>query len=108
MYAEGPRFLWIDRDSHRTLPRVLGLLDNLHIGACNLAYVHTAADEQVHVQSVRPLGITPGWHHQQGARNVTHAARAHVPGCALSVRSEEHTSELQSLRHLVCRLLLEK
>src|SRR5258705_9367099 len=24
------------------------------------------------------------------------------------VRSEEHTSELQSLRHLVCRLLLEK
>src|SRR5262245_62744681 len=26
----------------------------------------------------------------------------------LSKRSEEHTSELQSLRHLVCRLLLEK
>src|SRR5258705_3447683 len=26
----------------------------------------------------------------------------------LVVRSEEHTSELQSLRHLVCRLLLEK
>src|ERR1039458_10050489 len=25
-----------------------------------------------------------------------------------SLRSEEHTSELQSLRHLVCRLLLEK
>src|SRR5437899_6382363 len=28
--------------------------------------------------------------------------------CALIDRSEEHTSELQSLRHLVCRLLLEK
>src|SRR5437899_6023393 len=26
----------------------------------------------------------------------------------VSDRSEEHTSELQSLRHLVCRLLLEK
>src|SRR5262245_64544660 len=26
----------------------------------------------------------------------------------LAQRSEEHTSELQSLRHLVCRLLLEK
>src|SRR5258705_8338551 len=26
----------------------------------------------------------------------------------LRERSEEHTSELQSLRHLVCRLLLEK
>src|SRR5438045_4376367 len=27
---------------------------------------------------------------------------------ARDFRSEEHTSELQSLRHLVCRLLLEK
>src|SRR5437899_9847415 len=26
----------------------------------------------------------------------------------VDLRSEEHTSELQSLRHLVCRLLLEK
>src|SRR5262245_63277187 len=26
----------------------------------------------------------------------------------VNLRSEEHTSELQSLRHLVCRLLLEK
>src|SRR5205814_8093284 len=37
-----------------------------------------------------------------------------IPGLAyifegdLAERSEEHTSELQSLRHLVCRLLLEK
>src|ERR1039458_10414694 len=31
------------------------------------------------------------------------AANHDLPG-----RSEEHTSELQSLRHLVCRLLLEK
>src|ERR1039458_9472369 len=29
-------------------------------------------------------------------------------GDGLQQRSEEHTSELQSLRHLVCRLLLEK
>src|SRR2546423_3419384 len=28
--------------------------------------------------------------------------------CAKSERSEEHTSELQSLAYLVCRLLLEK
>src|SRR5437899_8754536 len=33
---------------------------------------------------------------------VAHANRA------TSDRSEEHTSELQSLRHLVCRLLLDK
>src|SRR5436853_4459397 len=34
-----------------------------------------------------------------------------IPGAKpadLRGRSEEHTSELQSLRHLVCRLLLEK
>src|SRR5262245_64533214 len=28
-------------------------------------------------------------------------------GLGIALRSEEHTSELQSLRHLVCRLLLE-
>src|SRR3712207_8410429 len=29
-------------------------------------------------------------------------------GAAIAVRSEEHTSELQSRQYLVCRLLLEK
>src|ERR1035441_5956238 len=38
------------------------------------------------------------------ARILDHAAFL----AALDLRSEEHTSELQSLRHLVCRLLLEK
>src|ERR1039458_10781970 len=51
----------------------------------------------------------------QLGRQVGH--RAHPQQLALDVfvqlifpphRSEEHTSELQSLRHLVCRLLLEK
>src|SRR5262245_66016188 len=36
------------------------------------------------------------------------AGRAVVESRGRRVRSEEHTSELQSLRHLVCRLLLEK
>src|SRR5437899_8513300 len=31
-----------------------------------------------------------------------------TPRRSATSRSEEHTSELQSLRHLVCRLLLEK
>src|SRR5207244_13245940 len=31
-----------------------------------------------------------------------------LPQCAHDARSEEHTSELQSPDHLVCRLLLEK
>src|ERR1035441_10987093 len=36
---------------------------------------------------------------------ITRFRHTGSPGC---YRSEEHTSELQSLRHLVCRLLLEK
>src|SRR5471030_2533231 len=43
---------------------------------------------------------------------VRYLAARHAAGTLwptdLKVRSEEHTSELQSLRHLVCRLLLEK
>src|SRR5437899_3432994 len=39
---------------------------------------------------------------------VAHAAGVLVCPPTRQVRSEEHTSELQSLRHLVCRLLLEK
>src|SRR5437899_5496502 len=35
--------------------------------------------------------------------DITKVCQRHARG-----RSEEHTSELQSLRHLVCRLLLEK
>src|SRR3989449_2454350 len=35
-------------------------------------------------------------------------AWALILACARRVRSEEHTSELQSRLHLVCRLLLEK
>src|SRR5438045_5512374 len=38
-------------------------------------------------------------------RSVSPASRS---VCCDTPRSEEHTSELQSLRHLVCRLLLEK
>src|SRR3989442_11208057 len=46
----------------------------------------------------------------QGPRFSTHAelAREHDLGILRHVRSEEHTSELQSRPHLVCRLLLEK
>src|SRR3712207_7533331 len=48
---------------------------------------------------------------QRGLRDVGHALRVldlegvHV---GLALRSEEHTSELQSRQYLVCRLLLEK
>src|SRR5262245_64421145 len=41
-------------------------------------------------------------------RGVQGILGPHVESGAEAQRSEEHTSELQSLRHLVCRLLLEK
>src|ERR1039458_5252819 len=46
---------------------------------------------------------------RSGVGDVQAAGRVHGAGTGLvELRSEEHTSELQSLRHLVCRLLLEK
>src|SRR5437016_11639304 len=49
-------------------------------------------------RSARPVGITSVW---PLARTTTISSRP-------TTRSEEHTSELQSLTNLVCRLLLEK
>src|SRR5438045_7346965 len=43
-----------------------------------------------------------------GAVAVFDAVAGVEPQSETVWRSEEHTSELQSLRHLVCRLLLEK
>src|SRR3712207_6889226 len=46
------------------------------------------------------------------ASSAESASKMTTPNCdgsdSLSVRSEEHTSELQSRQYLVCRLLLEK
>src|SRR5205814_9453994 len=49
---------------------------------------------------------TPGGSRPVTSRTATRATPP--PGRCGRRRSEEHTSELQSLRHLVCRLLLEK
>src|SRR2546426_1624721 len=43
-----------------------------------------------------------------GSCGVKRSARRALPRSTTSVRSEEHTSELQSPCNLVCRLLLEK
>src|SRR6266550_890662 len=54
----------------------------------------------------------PGWRKIAARSRRTPASRwrGNRPGAVVSVprRSEEHTSELQSRLHLVCRLLLEK
>src|SRR3989442_7643807 len=60
----------------------------------------------------RSLALPPGGYrapratrHSSAAGTARHAARRRG---ARGTRSEEHTSELQSRPHLVCRLLLEK
>src|SRR5947199_3811836 len=55
--------------------------------------------------------VAAGRHGGPDARLRAHPRRHHGGGVderGDGRRSEEHTSELQSLRHLVCRLLLEK
>src|SRR5438093_9533932 len=53
----------------------------------------------------RPVALHVGWVVQRGeVEAVLDAAQDLV----VDERSEEHTSELQSLTNLVCRLLLEK
>src|SRR5258705_1823411 len=49
----------------------------------------------------RSVGCCHNW-------EFTSAPASFRPSSRRPSRSEEHTSELQSLRHLVCRLLLEK
>src|SRR5258705_725008 len=59
-----------------------------------------------------PISGTRCGHQSAGRPGVGHprgrASPAWRPRVVRRPRSEEHTSELQSLRHLVCRLLLEK
>src|SRR5438034_2467392 len=64
-------------------------------------------------RSVQAKGLEPAGERAAagGVGRSTHLApppAVRVWGCADRVRSEEHTSELQSHSDLVCRLLLEK
>src|SRR5690606_41107898 len=63
----------------------------------------------------RPAARDPAWARPAATFALTSSAcpasilaRTHAPELANGLRSEEHTSELQSRENLVCRLLLEK
>src|SRR5262245_62904502 len=56
---------------------------------------------------VTPDGLSP--HFSRSSSDIRLIPRSATRSeICRTARSEEHTSELQSLRHLVCRLLLEK
>src|SRR5437899_9913909 len=61
-------------------------------------------------QAVAAADLTPANHyyHQHINHNGLTSTTYKLAQTVTATRSEEHTSELQSLRHLVCRLLLEK
>src|SRR5262245_63980316 len=67
--------------------------------------------DEVHRVVVQALGLADlvhGHHVRMPDLGQRLGLAAQAVDRAVVVRSEEHTSELQSLRHLVCRLLLEK
>src|SRR5437899_4301915 len=84
------------------------LLSGLYF--CSLdsfSFFHVSTTSEIYTLSLhdalpisRPLRPTRG--------GTAVALPARCGGRRRPARSEEHTSELQSLRHLVCRLLLEK
>src|SRR5205823_11371610 len=61
------------------------------------------------IRRVGPYGFPSSWGTSFAAQSrASEAASADFGRAIASFRSEEHTSELQSLAYLVCRLLLEK
>src|SRR2546425_4451315 len=63
-------------------------------------FPYTTLFRSLHTSHRRLVGSPRASRGDQGRDNPHHDSRDH--------RSEEHTSELQSLAYLVCRLLLEK
>src|SRR5262245_65353692 len=76
----------------------------------NVASIPFAAGEPWHALAHGALAVAFGLWAQRlkQRRDQGGDPQSFETPAAGSDRSEEHTSELQSLRHLVCRLLLEK
>src|SRR5258705_4112722 len=94
------RFFFFFNDTATTEIYPLSLHDALPISAGGLR-LSPAGGADLRV----PLAVHPGGPGLSGSAGAV----AQSGQCQRQAdRSEEHTSELQSLRHLVCRLLLEK
>src|SRR3989449_5178121 len=84
-------------------------LDGPHVGHRRAELAHGARYPAIAVERRAiddDAGLRTQRRHQLGLDAAAlHEGQSHDTG---TVRSEEHTSELQSRLHLVCRLLLEK
>src|SRR5687767_1105066 len=103
LYVTGNFYLPLDRP--KPLPTILYLCGHApHPAGAKFNYQDRAAwfasnGYACLILDTLEFGEVPGIHHGLHDLNMWHW---------LSLRSEEHTSELQSLAYLVCRLLLEK
>src|SRR5258705_10440232 len=83
-----------------------------HIRILFFFFFNDTATTEIYTLSLHDA--LPISHHRRAGRHRVRVLRQHAVELAevlvqpKDARSEEHTSELQSLRHLVCRLLLEK
>src|SRR5437899_9760217 len=82
----------------RPVPKRVPLGASLH----RLFFFNHPATPEIYTLPTRRSSDLPGGH------GLSVGILAVLDSNAHRGRSEEHTSELQSLRHLVCRLLLEK
>src|SRR5437899_6681627 len=83
------------------LPSSFSLVWRYRRGTILFPYTTLFRSAREHREVLRGDDVEPGAH-------AAGRARRRQEGPRFRGRSEEHTSELQSLRQLVCRLLLEK
>src|ERR1039458_10621050 len=83
--------------------QALAVLENAFMFMADLV---RALDVPVVCQFIKPKYSKQAGNHAAEIMEIFFSHEPDIRG--QHVRSEEHTSELQSLRHLVCRLLLEK
>src|SRR2546425_6103884 len=90
-----------------TLSALLGFLSLLVLGATSVLAgpppAYFVDESKLPFDALAGTSTTRSWGVHNGA-----GYRIEVPDNWNGDRSEEHTSELQSLAYLVCRLLLEK
>src|SRR5437899_9257647 len=96
-----PRLLGVDIRGEKRID--VALRDIYGVGPVNSKEILRKAniDASIRAKDLNEQQLSQIAHAVQVGKLVTE-------GDLRQLRSEEHTSELQSLRHLVCRLLLEK
>src|SRR3712207_7280267 len=95
-------------DTATTESYTLSLHDALPISLAQAAGApQEDAEQGDHLEAVQPEEVGRA-HVPRGGAPPGHREAGPAVGGAHGVRSEEHTSELQSRQYLVCRLLLEK